>query len=64
MRQTPELAQRPVDLLACRLDDILRRLCNKAAWLDHGNLMAFGEFESVISAYRNPNAPAQQEATA
>jgi ABC-type polysaccharide/polyol phosphate transport system ATPase subunit len=42
----------------------LRRLCNKAAWLDHGNLMAYGEFESVLSAYRNPNMPAQQPATA
>jgi ABC-type polysaccharide/polyol phosphate transport system ATPase subunit len=42
----------------------LRRLCNEAAWLSHGNLMAFGEFESVLSAYRDPNAPAQQPATA
>jgi ABC-type polysaccharide/polyol phosphate transport system ATPase subunit len=60
----PELAQRPVKLLALRLDDILRRLCNKAAWLSHGNLMAFGEFEGVISAYCNPNSPAQQPASA
>jgi hypothetical protein len=27
-------------------------------------LMAYGEFESVLSAYRNPNTPAQQPATA
>jgi hypothetical protein len=26
--------------------------------------MAFGEFESVLGAYRNPSAPAQQPATA
>ena len=64
MLQTLELAQRPVELLARRQDDILRRLCNKAAWLDHGNLMAYGEFESVLSNYRNPNTPAQQPATA
>ena len=64
MLQTLELAQRPVELLARRQDDILRRLCNKAAWLDHGNLMAYGEFESVLSAYRNPNTSAQQPATA
>jgi ABC-type polysaccharide/polyol phosphate transport system ATPase subunit len=51
-------------IVAAHQDDTLRRLCNKAAWLSHGNLMAFGEFESVISAYRDPNAPAQQPATA
>jgi ABC-2 type transport system ATP-binding protein len=51
-------------LVASHQDDTLRHLCNKAAWLSHGNLMAYGEFESVISSYRNPNAPAQQEATA
>ena len=64
MLQTLELAQRPVELLSRRHDDILRRLCNKAVWLDHGNLMAYGEFESVLSAYRNPDAPTQQAATA
>jgi ABC-2 type transport system ATP-binding protein len=51
-------------MIATHQDDALRRLCNKAVWLDHGSLMAYGEFESVISAYRNPNAPAQQPATA
>jgi ABC-type polysaccharide/polyol phosphate transport system ATPase subunit len=45
-------------------DDTLRRLCNKAAWLNYGNLMAYGGFEVVLSAYRSPNAPAQQPATA
>ena len=64
MLQTLELAQRPVELLARRQDDILRRLCDKAAWLSHGSLMAFGEFECVLSAFRNPNTPAQQPATA
>jgi homopolymeric O-antigen transport system ATP-binding protein len=49
-------------LVASHQDDTLRRLCNKAAWLDHGSLMAYGEFESVVSAYRNPKA--QQAATA
>ena len=51
-------------MLAAHQDDTLRRLCNKAAWLDQGSLMAYGEFESVLSAYRNPIAPAQQVATA
>jgi ABC-type polysaccharide/polyol phosphate transport system ATPase subunit len=57
-------------MMACRTarashqDETLRCLCNKAAWLSHGSLMAYGEFESVLSAYRNPNTPAQQTATA
>jgi ABC-2 type transport system ATP-binding protein len=51
-------------MIAAHQDEILRRLCNKAAWLDHGSLIAYGEFENVISTYRNPNAPAQQPATA
>jgi ABC-type polysaccharide/polyol phosphate transport system ATPase subunit len=49
-------------LIASHHDDTLRSLCNKAAWLDHGSLMAYGEFESVVSAYRSPKA--QQAATA
>jgi len=56
MLQTLELAQQPVELLA-------RRLCNKVAWLSYGNLMAYCEFESALSASRHPNAPAQQPAT-
>jgi ABC-2 type transport system ATP-binding protein len=50
-------------MVASHQDDTLRQLCNKAAWLSHGNLMAYGEFESVLSAYRNSNAT-QQPATA
>jgi len=60
-----KLAERSrILMVAAHQDETLRRLCNKAAWLDHGSLMAYGEFESVISAYRVPNAPAQQPATA
>jgi ABC-2 type transport system ATP-binding protein len=51
-------------MVASHQDETLRRLCNKAVWLDHGSLMAYGEFESVLSAYRNPTTPAQQSATA
>jgi ABC-2 type transport system ATP-binding protein len=51
-------------MMAAHQDEILRRFCNKAAWLSHGSLVAYGEFESVLSAYRDPNAPAQQPATA
>jgi len=38
--------------LASHIDDILRKVCNKAIWLDHGNLVQYGEFEKVIAAYR------------
>jgi ABC-2 type transport system ATP-binding protein len=51
-------------MVASHQDDTLRRLCNKAVWLDHGSLMAYGEFESVLSTYRNPKTNAQQPATA
>ena len=49
-------------MVASHQDETLRRLCNKAAWLDHGTLMAYGEFENVLSAYRNPDTAAQQTA--
>jgi ABC-2 type transport system ATP-binding protein len=39
-------------IVASHADDILRMLCNKALWLDHGKLMKFGDFESVMAAYR------------
>jgi ABC-type polysaccharide/polyol phosphate transport system ATPase subunit len=50
-------------MVASHQDETLRRLCNKAAWLSHGSLMAYGEFDSVMRAYRNPNASTQQPAT-
>jgi ABC-2 type transport system ATP-binding protein/lipopolysaccharide transport system ATP-binding protein len=45
--------------LASHADDILRKVCNKAIWLDHGNLVQYGEFEAVIAAYRGQNALAE-----
>ncbi len=41
--------------LASHADDILRIVCNKAIWLDHGKLIQFGEFEEIVAAYRNKN---------
>jgi len=38
--------------LASHADEILRKICNKAIWLDQGNLMQCGDFESVLAAYR------------
>ena len=51
-------------MVAAHQDETLRRLCNKGVWLSHGTLVAYGEIESVLTAYRNPNAPAQQAASA
>ena len=39
-------------IVASHADDILRVLCNKALWLDHGKLVKYGNFETVIAAYR------------
>ena len=50
-------------MVAAHQDDMLRRLCNKAVWLSHGSLVAYGEIESV-TARRNLNAPAQRAASA
>ena len=41
--------------VASHADDILRRLCNKALWLDHGSLIKYGDFEEVIGSYRVEN---------
>jgi ABC-2 type transport system ATP-binding protein/lipopolysaccharide transport system ATP-binding protein len=38
--------------VASHADGILRLLCNKAIWLQSGTLMACGDFEEVIAAYR------------
>jgi len=45
-------------IVAAHADDILRRLCNKAAWLSHGSLVAYADIETVLAAYRNPNREA------
>lgn len=38
--------------VASHIDSILRRLCNKAIWLQGGTLMAYGPFDEVLAAYR------------
>ena len=38
--------------LASHADGILREVCNKAIWLEHGKLIQYGEFEEVVAAYR------------
>jgi ABC-2 type transport system ATP-binding protein len=47
--------------VATHADDILRKLCDKALWLDHGSLMEYGDINHVIATYRGhySNAPAE-----
>jgi ABC-2 type transport system ATP-binding protein len=52
------MAQRSrIFIVAAHADDILRRLCDKAAWLSHGSLAAYGDIESVLASYRKPPVP-------
>jgi ABC-2 type transport system ATP-binding protein/lipopolysaccharide transport system ATP-binding protein len=38
-------------VLASHSDGIIRRLCNKALWLNQGTMMAYGDVEDVLAAY-------------
>ena len=38
-------------IVAAHADDILRRLCDKALWLDHGSLIEYGSIDPVLAAY-------------
>jgi ABC-2 type transport system ATP-binding protein len=42
--------------VASHADAILRQLCNKAIWLQNGALMAHGDIDGVIAAYRGATA--------
>jgi ABC-2 type transport system ATP-binding protein len=42
--------------VASHADEILRLLCNKAIWLQSGSLMAYGDINEVIAAYRGAQA--------
>jgi ABC-2 type transport system ATP-binding protein len=37
-------------------DNVLRMLCNKAIWLQTGTLMAYGDINEVLAAYRGAQA--------
>jgi ABC-2 type transport system ATP-binding protein len=47
-------------IVAAHADEILRRLCDKAVWLSHGNMAAYGDLETVLAAYRKQDTPALQ----
>ncbi len=44
--------QSSILFVASHADGILRLLCNKAIWLQGGILMAYGEIDEVLGAYR------------
>jgi ABC-2 type transport system ATP-binding protein/lipopolysaccharide transport system ATP-binding protein len=45
-------------VLASHSEEICRRWCNKAVWLDHGEIKAFGAIGEVMDAYVKPADPA------
>lgn len=38
-------------VLAMHANSEIRRVCNKALWMDHGRVRAFGDVEEVVAAY-------------
>jgi ABC-2 type transport system ATP-binding protein len=50
--------------VASHADEILRMLCNKAIWLQSGTLMAHGDINEVIAAYRGAQADHPSEPAA
>ena len=38
-------------VVASHMENILRRLCNKILWLDHGTIVRFGPVDEVLEAY-------------
>jgi ABC-2 type transport system ATP-binding protein len=41
---------------------IIREICNKAIWLHHGSLIAFGAVEEVLAAWEHGEVPSVREA--
>ena len=46
------VARSRILFVASHADEILRQLCEKAIWLDHGSLVAYGDIDSVFAEYR------------
>lgn len=39
-------------VVASHMEEVLRRLCNKILWLDHGTIVQMGPVDEVLAAYR------------
>jgi ABC-2 type transport system ATP-binding protein/lipopolysaccharide transport system ATP-binding protein len=48
------LERTSIVVLASHSEDICRRWCNKAVWLDHGEIKAYGGIGDVMDAYVRP----------
>jgi ABC-2 type transport system ATP-binding protein len=56
-----KLAERSrILIVAAHGDEMLRRLCERALWLDHGIVMKFGEIDPVLRAYHGNNGGTPQ----
>ena len=40
-------------VFASHSDDIIKRFCNKAIWMEHGNIKAMGEIQSILDHYNS-----------
>lgn len=45
------IGQSRIVVLATHSNPLIRRICNKAMWLDHGQLKAFGPVDEVVGLY-------------
>ncbi len=44
-----------IEVLVCasHSNELLRELCNKAVWLEHGSIKAYGEINEILDQYTN-----------
>lgn len=40
-------------VLASHDNELIKRFCNKGLWLEHGSVKAYGDIDTVVSAYEN-----------
>jgi ABC-2 type transport system ATP-binding protein/lipopolysaccharide transport system ATP-binding protein len=45
-------------VIATHSDDVLRRMCNRAALLQGGRLLRVGPIDEILELYRRPDGPA------
>ncbi|AWK90171.1 ABC transporter ATP-binding protein [Azospirillum thermophilum] len=56
-RRAESFVQRSsIMVVASHVEDVLKRLCNKALWLDHGTVMRFGAVDDVLAEYHSQQA--------
>ena len=64
-RRAEEFVRRPsIMVIASHNNEIIRKICNKALWLEHGRLQAFGPIDEVLERYDSAAAAANAAAVA